>query len=96
MSKLCQPVQAYRAFAVYASYDGNAPDTDDLATFSNEQAAEDLVAFMATPEGEEFGLCYNEGHEWCKAFLIREVAILKDRTEYVHDTLAEFRAEEEY
>lgn len=87
-------VEAYEAWAVFASYDGNAPDTSDLVLFATEEVADEFVAFMKTPKGDEFGLCYNEGHEWCKAFLVRRVVTTKPET--VWYTVWEFIESEEY
>lgn len=91
-----QPIRAYRAWAINASYDGNAPDTSDLVLCATEALAQEIVAFLETDEGQNQlgGMCYNEGHEWCKAYQIREVATLKpDR---VYDSLAKLIEDEEY
>ena len=63
------------AFAIYASYDGNVPDTSDLILVSSLSLAEELIPIIV----ERFNNAHvNDGWEWVKSWLIRETVGRRD------------------
>jgi len=73
MSKKTEP--AVRCCAIYADYDGNAPDTADLLLVADEKLAKQVIEELNKAPGEYGNLAYNQGHEWCKRFDHHEVLV---------------------
>ncbi len=53
------PCSAFRAWAVYADFDGNAPDTKDLVLCASEPLAQAAAEFLAWAADEQQANCYN-------------------------------------
>lgn len=64
-------VEAFAGFAIYASFDGYAPDSEDLLLVADQEVA-GLVADFLNKNPEDYGfLAAVEGYEWTKLFCVR-------------------------
>lgn len=70
-----EPVQGYRAWAIYADYDANAPDTEDLILVSTEDLAKLVCDELNEDTGRWNNLAFIDGWEHCKMFRYREVLV---------------------
>lgn len=85
-----EQVMAYRVWAIYADYDGNAPDTCDLALCASEEIADKRCEELNALDSDETGhLCFVEGYEFSKAFKSRPVLV--ESLEGVSMSLEAFR-----
>jgi len=89
-----EKVAAYRGYAVYADYDANAPNSEDLIFCSTEELAQEVCKILNVDPRSHGDLAYTEGWEFCKSFQCRVVILTEewifDRT--VLDALAEVRS----
>lgn len=70
-----EPVQGYRAWAIYADYDANAPDTEDLILVSTEALAEAVCLELNEDTRRWNNLAFVDGFEWAKSFSYHEVLV---------------------
>ncbi len=64
------------AYAVYANYDGEAPDSSDVLLVSSKELADAMVPIIA----ERFdSRCYCEGWEHAKEWQYHEVVAKRDQ-----------------
>ena len=62
------PASAFLAWAVYADYDGNAPDTENVVLLASYELAKQVLAEIASKHNN---LCYVDGSEWAKRWRVR-------------------------
>ena len=68
-----QPVQAFRGVAIFADYDGEAPDTEDLILCASVEVADEVCAILNKNPRYWNNLAFVDGSEWCKSFKTRFV-----------------------
>ena len=69
-----EKVTAYRAFGVFADYDGNAPDTSDFVVVASEELAKQVTKkFNEDPR--KHTIVFVDGWEHAKRFCYRPVLI---------------------
>jgi hypothetical protein len=64
-------VQAFAGFAIFASFDGYAPDTEDLILIAEEKVADKVAEFLNEEPGRWGCLAAVDGYEWKKSFEVR-------------------------
>jgi hypothetical protein len=62
------PASAFLAWAVYADYDGNAPDTENVVLLASYELAKQVLEEIASNHDN---LCYVDGSEWAKQWRVR-------------------------
>ena len=62
------PASAFLAWAVYADYDGNAPDTENVVLLASYELAKQVLEEIASKHNN---LCYVDGSEWAKRWRVR-------------------------
>lgn len=72
-----EQVLAYRAWAIYASYDAEAPDTADLMILDTKELADRVCAELNKEPRRYNNLAYVEGCEGCKRFKVAPTLIEK-------------------
>jgi hypothetical protein len=60
-----ESVTAYRAYAIFADYDGNAPDSGDVVLVETEELVKQVCQTL-NEDPREYAICYCEGWEWSK------------------------------
>jgi hypothetical protein len=71
-----EQVMAYKVWAIYADYDGEAPDTCDLARCASEEIADKRCEELNALDSDETGhLSFVDGCESCKVFKSRPVLV---------------------
>lgn len=75
-----------QAFAIYASFDGNSPDSADLVLCASHELAKEISLIIADKYD---GICFAEGFDFCKSWEIRETVA---RRESVLCSLSDFEA----
>jgi hypothetical protein len=78
-------VDARRVFAVYASYDNMAPNTEDLIYISNVEALNDFLD-VVNDGAEHWHIAVTEGFEGYKKFKSRSALIEIGSGVEVYDT----------
>lgn len=68
---LAAQVLAFPCFAIYCSYDANAPDTKDLIVVTTEALAKEVCDRLNENPSHFNQLSYVEGYEHCKQFKYR-------------------------
>ena len=91
-------VPAYEAWAVFADYDGNAPDSNELSYFSSEELAEAAAKTGNNPNGDWLVVgetayrqpltAYCGGWEHCKRYRVVKTAVTN--REYVRTSLRDW------
>ncbi len=56
------------AYAVYADYDGNAPDSTNVILLATQELAEQVLQEITTKHNS---LCFVDGWEWSKSWRVR-------------------------
>lgn len=75
---MAKQVTAFQGFAVFASFDGNAPDSEDLIKCETEVVAQQVCDFL-NKEPRKWGqLAFVDGHEHSKFFRFRPTLSLVD------------------
>ena len=69
-----EKVTAYRAFGVFADYDGNAPDTDTLVTVTSEELAKQVCEKL-NEDPRSCVVAFVDGWEHAKRFRYRPVLV---------------------
>jgi hypothetical protein len=64
-------VLAFPCFAIFCSYDANAPDTKDIIVVSTEDLAKEVCDLLNEDPRAHSQLAYVEGYEHCKRFEYR-------------------------
>jgi hypothetical protein len=64
---MADKVEAYQGWAIYADFDGNAPDSEDLVLVDTYEIAEQLCNEMNKNPGA-YTIAYVQGFEHCKQF----------------------------
>jgi len=57
-----QQLTAYRAYAIFADYDGNAPDSSDVVLLETEDLAKEICETL-NKDPRKYVICYVEGWE---------------------------------
>ena len=68
---MAKQVTAYQGYAVFADYDGNAPDTADQLLCDTEELAKQVCDHLNTDPQKWGNLAFVEGYEWSKRFAQR-------------------------
>jgi hypothetical protein len=63
-------VTAYRCFAIYADYDGGAPDTADVCLVATEEVAKKACEEL-NKDPRAYTVCFVDGHESMKKWRYR-------------------------
>lgn len=75
---MTQQVTAFQGFAVFASFDGSAPDSEDLIKCETEVVAQQVCDFL-NKEPRKWGtLAFIDGYEHSKSFQFRPTLSLVD------------------
>jgi hypothetical protein len=61
-------VTLYRGYAVYADYDANAPDTEDLLFCATVELAQAVCEVLNEDPRRWGNLAFVDGYEWSKSF----------------------------
>lgn len=56
------------AYAVFADYDGNAPDTENVVLLASEELAQQVRDEVAAKHNSR---CFVDGSEWAKQWRVR-------------------------
>lgn len=73
------PTHAYRAYAIYADYGGDAPDTENFAYTSTEELAKEVCEFL-NRNPEDFPIAFVDGCESSKSFQYRECVVANEES----------------
>lgn len=79
-------VFAYPVFGVYASYDGQVPNTEDLWFVSSKELAEEVVKHL-NKDPRAVVEAVVEGYEWCKLFEYRPAFVASDQRAQIFTSL---------
>lgn len=63
-----EPVPAVPCYGIYADYDANAPDTEDLLTVSTEELAKAVCEVLNEDPRKWGNMAFVDGFEWAKSF----------------------------
>lgn len=69
---MAKQVTAFLGYAIYATYDGEAPDTADLILLDSEEEANKVKDVLNENPRKWGNLAYVEGFECCKTFCVRQ------------------------
>ena len=91
---MAKQVTAFLGYAIYASYDGEAPDTKDLILLADKDEAEKLAKILNENPRKWGSLAYVEGFEHYKLFETREV-LQRDKQDFLPSAEAALKAVED-
>jgi hypothetical protein len=74
VEKTMEKITAYRAFGIFADYDGNAPDTDTIVTVTSEELAKQVCEKL-NEDPRSYVIAFVDGWEHAKRFRHRPVLI---------------------
>lgn len=83
------PTTAWVAFAIYADYDANAPDTKNLFVVSSETLAKLVCEFLNEDPPRWGNLAFVDGFEWAKLFAYRETIVSDSDRSRIRRSVAE-------
>lgn len=66
--ELTPATDIYVAFAIFADYDGNAPDSTNVVLLATQELAEQVLQEITEKHNS---LCYVDGYEWSKRWRVR-------------------------
>ena len=76
-----RPVTAYEGYAIYADYDANAPNSEDVVFVSTEELAKEVCGKLNEDPRSYGNLAFVDGWEFCKSFRYHTI-VLKDESDF--------------
>jgi hypothetical protein len=78
-----EKVTAYKGYAIYANYDAEAPNTEDLILISSKELAQEVLKLLNANPRKYSNLAFINGFEYAKTFQSYEV-LREDESDFLH------------